>query len=323
MESKEANVLANKIVSVANEELYQFYRKIKEDVALTKAKGQKVTDRSKVATPACPTLEPILENPIGETERQTGMSVVKELTDYIKKNADDFQGVDISERGDDKGSKDSGSEIGKDTKIVNVGSPKWIQELENSVKSKLERVTRREYFDVEGLTRGLTRRKKEKGSKRKDYVYFLLDVSGSMDGFSYRGINLKALLASYVPAIAKKFKGKWIQVDGRRVIPHELSDMSKGEIKSLILGGGSGASFDEAIEYVKDDIIKSNVTNPIVIMASDAHEDFNFELLLNTIFLTTDEGWDYSKRSDNGLIRQGFPNVNKGQKVILIDIDTK
>jgi hypothetical protein len=129
--------------------------------------------------------------------------------------------------------------------------------------------------------------------------------------------------ASYVPAIAKKFKGKWIQVDGRRVIPHELSDMSKGEIKSLIVGGGGGASFDEAIEYVKDDIIKSNVTNPIVIMASDAHEEINFELLLNTIFLTTDEGWDYSKRSDNGLIRQGFPNVNKGQKVILIDIDTK
>jgi predicted metal-dependent peptidase len=142
-----------------------------------------------------------------------------------------------------------------------------------------------------------------------------------MSGFSYKGVNLKALLASYVPPFAKKFQGKWIQVDGMRVIPHELSDMSKGEIKSLVLGGGGGASFAEAIEYVKNDILENNITNPIVVMASDAHEDFTFELLPNTIFLTTDEGWRYSLRGGNGLIEQGFPNALKGQKVIIVNID--
>ena len=320
MDSNEANILANKVVSKANEELYDFYRKLKEDVALTKAKAQTVTDRSKmVSAPPCPILEEI--KPISETDRQVGMSVVKEITDYIKKNASDFQGVDISERGDDKGSKESGNDYGEESQLVNVGVPKWIQELENSVKSKLQRVTKREYFDVEGLTRGSLRKKKEKGSKKKDYVYFLLDVSGSMDGYSYKGVNLKALLASYVPPFAKKFQGKWIQVDGMRVIPHELSDMSKGEIKSLVLGGKGGASFAEAIEFVKDDIIKNNITNPIVVMASDAHEDFTFELLPNTIFLTTDEGWRWSLRGNNGLIAQGFPNALKGQKVIIVNID--
>ena len=108
MDSNEANRLANKVVSKANEELYDFYRKLKEDVALTKAKAQTVTDRSKMASaPPCPILEEI--KPISETDRQVGMSVVKEITDYIKKNPSDFQGVDISERGDDKGSKESGN----------------------------------------------------------------------------------------------------------------------------------------------------------------------------------------------------------------------
>jgi hypothetical protein len=322
MDSNEANRLANKVVSKANEELYDFYRKLKEDVAMTKAKAQTVSDRSKIiSAPPCPILEEI--KPISETERQVGMSVVKEITDYIKKNASDFQGVDISERGDDKGSKEVGSDYGYETKVVDVGVPKWVQELENSVKSKMQRVTKREFYDAEGLTRGLLRKKKEKGNKRKDYVYFLLDVSGSMDSYSWRGINLKALLASYIPPFAKKFKGKWIQVDGVRVIPHELADMSKGEIKTLVLGGGGGASFAEAIEYVKDDIIKNDITNPIIVMASDAHEDFSFELLPNTIFLTTDEGWRYSLRGGNGLIRQGFPNPLKGQKVITVNIDRK
>ena len=318
MDSKEIYNKVNQISSKVNDELSDFYNSLKDDVTKIKAKAKSGTDRSRVVR-ECPILEQI--EPINEEQRQTVISTVRNIRDFIKENPNDFQGVDVSERGDDLGSKESGREYGIESKIINVGIPKWVQELENSVKAKLERVKKREYFDVEGLIRGVTRKKKEKGMKRIDYVYFLLDVSGSMEGYSYRGINLKKLLASYVPAIAKKFKGMWLQVDGCNIIGKDLQDIGKGEIKSLILYGGGGADFYCANEFMREHIQKNNITNPIIVLASDAHEDFRFELLPNTIFLTTSEGWQHSKRFDNGLISQGFPNPLKGQKVILIEID--
>jgi hypothetical protein len=321
MDSKEIIKDVNAITSRVNSELSDFYKTLKDNVALKKAKAQSVSDNSR-AVRSCPILNEIQEG-ISEEDRQVAISTVKNIKDFVKKRKDDFIGVDIEDRGDDTGSRESGDGTGRETALINVGVPKWVQELENSVKSKFKRIKKREYFDVEGLHRGVTRKKKEKGMKKVDYVYFLLDVSGSMDAFSHRGVGLKALFASYIPPIAKKFDGQYVQVDGGQVIPTDLKDLSKGEIKSIILGGGGGANFPEAIEWVKGDIIERGVTNPIVIMASDSHEDFNFELLPNTIYITTDEGWAYTLRGGNGLIAQGFPNPLKGQKAIIIDIDKR
>ena len=211
MESKEIVKEVNRIVSNVNVDLSDFYESLRNDVALTKAKAQSVTDRSRKVKP-CPILEEIPE--ISESDRQIAISTIKNIEKVVKDNKEDFVGVDISERGDDKGSSESGGDEGRETTLINVGIPKWVQELENSVKSKLKRKKKREYFDVEGLVRGVTRKKKERGMKRIDYVYFLLDVSGSMSGFSYKGVPLLALFASYIPAIAKKYEGLWVQVDG-------------------------------------------------------------------------------------------------------------
>jgi len=321
MTSKEITADVNRIVAGVNNDLADFYNSLRKDVAKSKAKAQSVKDNSRKVK-ACPVIQEVQE--ISEDDRQIAMSTIKGIEKVVKNNKDDFQGVDISERGNDSGSRDSGGDDAYVTPLINVGIPKWIQELKNSVKSKLKRIKKREYFDVEGLVRGVTRKKKERGMKRIDFVYFLLDVSGSMEAFSYKGVPLKALLASYIPAVAKSIgDGMWIQVDGGKVIPQELSSIGKNDIKSLILGGGGGANFPEAIEWVKQHIINNSITNPIVIMASDAHEDFDFELLPNTIFLTTDEGWAYSENSGNGLIEQGFPNPLKGQKAIIIDIDPR
>jgi len=320
MEAKEILKDVNSIVSKVNIDLSDYYKTLKTDVALQKAKAQSVKDISRKVK-ACPILEEVRE--ISESQRQVAISTVQAIKDIVKNNKTDFDAVDISDRGDDKGSSESGDGKGYEEKIVNVGMPKWVQEIENSVKSKFKRIKKREYFDVEGLFRGVTRKKKEKGMKKIDYVYFLLDVSGSMSGFSYKGVPLKNLLASYIPPIAKKYEGQYVQVDGGKVIPTDLKVLSKGEIKSIILGGGGGANFPEAIEWIKNDIITQGITNPIVIMASDAHEDFDFELLPNTIFVTTDEGWQHSLRGNNGLIAQGFPNPLKGQKVIIINVDPK
>jgi hypothetical protein len=318
MESREIFNEVNRIASGVNNELNDYYESLRNSIALNKAKAQSATDKSRKVRP-CPILNEIKD--ITETDRQMAISTIKSIEKVIRENKDDYGGVDVSERGDDTGSSESGSDIGRETTLINVGMPKWIQEIENSVKSKLTRVKKREYFDVEGLMRGVTRKKKEKGMKRIDYVYFLLDVSGSMIGFSYKGVPLITLFASYVPAIAKKFEGLWLQVDGGKVIPNDLKKIGKNEIKTLILGGGGGANFDEAVEWIKEDISSKGITNPVVVMASDSHEDFDFELLPNTIYITTEEGWRWTEAGNNGLIAQGFPNKLKGQKAIIIDID--
>ncbi len=315
--SKEVTEKINNIAKKVNKELAEFYNRLDNVVAMSKAKVQSVKDNSRQVKP-CGIAEQIEE--ISEEDRQIAISTVKGIESDVIKNKREFDYIDLSERGMDKGSKGSGDES-DEVQLVSVGVPKWIQELERSVKSKLKRVKKREYFDAEALHRGITRKAKERGMKKVDYVYFLLDVSGSMSNFSYKGIPLLALLASYIPAIAKKYDGLWMQVDGDVIVPKELRKLGKGEIKSLVLTGGGGAEFDKATEWMKNNIRENKIENPIIIMASDAHENFDFELLPNTIFVTTQEGWDISHKYDNGLIKQGFPDASKGQKVIVIDID--
>ena len=316
MDSKELTQKVNAIASKVNRELSDFYEKIDSSIAIDKAKAQSAKDISREVKP-CGIAEHIEE--ISEEDRQIAMSTVKGIETHVVNNQADFNFVDIAGREYTGGSKESGDEDGRKVPLVNVGMPRWVQELEKSVKSKLKRVTKREYFDPEGLIRGIARKKKERGMKRVDYVYFLLDVSGSMSYYSYKGIPLLSLLASYVPAIAKKYDGLWMQVDGDQIVPLELRKIGKGDIKSLILAGGGGAQFPSAIEWMKKHIADNNVQNPIIIMASDGDEDFEFELLPNTIFVTTPDG--IKAMEHNGMTAQGFPNEAKGQKVIEINVD--
>ncbi len=317
LNSKEVTEKVNDIAKNVNKELASFYERLNKVVSMSKAKAQSATDISRQVKP-CGIAEQIEE--ISEEDRQIAMSTVKGIESDVVKNKDDFGYIDLSERGADKGSKESGDNEDA-VQLINVGVPKWVQDLERSVKSKLKRVKKREWFDAEALHRGITRKAKERGMKKIDYVYFLLDVSGSMGAYSYKGIPLLALFASYVPAFAKRFDGLWMQVDGDEVVPKELSKIGKGEIKSLILAGGGGAQFDMATEWMKNHIKENRIENPIIIMASDAHEYFEFEILPNTIFVTTQEGWNFSHNADTGLIKQGFPDASKGQKVIIIDVD--
>ena len=317
MDSREITATVNNIASSVNSELNDFYESLRNDVALKNAKMQSVKDSSR-RVKACPVLNEIPK--MTETERQIAMSVTKNIEKVVVDNRNDFEGVDVSETSYTGGSKDSGGNEGTETVIINVGIPQWILDIKQSVKSAFKRVKRREWFDEEGLVRGLTRKKKEHGMKRIEYVYFVLDVSGSMSWTKFRGVDLIIWFASYIPSVAKMYSGRYVQVDGDKVIDNDLKKLSKADIKTIILGGGSGADFAMANEWIKNDIITRKVTHPVIVIATDNDEDFHYELLPNTIFITTDKGWDeYAERS--GLIEQGFPNPLKGQKVIIIDVD--
>jgi hypothetical protein len=317
MQSKEVTQKVNEITRTVNKELADYYNRLDKIVSIAKAKAQSVTDTSREVKP-CGIAQQVED--LSEEDRQVALSTVKGIETDVIKDKEEYGYVDIYGREYTGGSTDSGEE-GRKVELVNVGIPKWVQEIQKSISSKLKRVTKREWFDVEGLHRGVTRKKKERGMKKTDYLYFLLDVSGSMSYYSYKGVPLLALLASYVPSVAKKYDGLWMQVDGGQIVPKELSKIGKGEIKSLILAGGGGAQFESAIAWMKEHIAKHNIQNPIVIMASDGDENFDFELLPNTIFVTTPDG--VKAMEHNGMTKQGFPNPLKGQKVIEINIDAK
>lgn len=319
MESVDIINKVNEITNNVNKGLESFYQKISESISKSTSK-QEVVDKSKIVKRDIKPSDIVSHIPdLTEIEREKAISVVKDITQEISANKAEYGFVDIGDRGDDRGSKESGDGTGE-VKLISVGRPKWFDELDKGIANVFKRYKKREYFDVEGLFRGVTRKKVEKGMKRKNYLYLMLDVSGSMAAYSYKGVPLVALFASYLPPIVKKYEGAFIQVDGREVIHTEFRQLSKqGISEKITLGGGGGASFTEAMEYVKKHIKDNDITDPVVIMASDGHEDFDFEFLPNTIFLTTYRGWE--NRTWNGWDEQGFPNELKNQKMILIEID--
>ena len=142
MDSIEITKKVNEIASNVNKDLSEYYERLDKVVNMAKAKAQSAKDVSREVKP-CGIAEQIEE--ISEEDRQIAISTVKGIESEAVKNQSDFGYIDLSERGQDRGSKGSGSDVDA-VPLINVGVPKWVQELERSVKSKLKRVKKREYF---------------------------------------------------------------------------------------------------------------------------------------------------------------------------------
>lgn len=324
MDSAEIRKRLNEISSNINKELDSFYSKLENALDKKKSK-EKAKDKSRVVDRK-PKASQIAENipDLTAIEREQAMSVIKDVTQEIANNKPDYGYVDLAGRGQDAGSKEVGEGTGV-VELIDIGRPSWLDELAKGIAKVFRRITKRQYFDVEGLVRGVTRKSKEKGLKRKNYMYMMLDVSGSMSSYSYKGTPLVSLFASYLPAMVSRYDGCFVEVDGDEVKMTEFKTLSrqgmsdKIEKNSIKLSGGGGAEFKKATLTIIEHIEKNNVTDPCIVLASDGHEDFNFMLLRNTFFMTTQYG--VNTISWNGMGKQGFPNSDLGQKIILIDVD--
>lgn len=319
MTNKEINEKLNEISGRVNKELESFYKQLNDNLQKKKTEI-KARDKSQVVE-----RKPKVANIVGEIpemndiQREEAMSVVKDITQEIQSNKAQYGNIDLGDRGDDRGSLESGEGTGE-VQLISIGRPFFFDELDKGIANVFKRVKKREYFDVEGLFRGVTRKKKEKGLKRKNYLYLMLDVSGSMGSYSYKGVPLVALFASYLPPMIKKYDGLFVEVDGDEVKDTEFRTLSRNKLSDKIkLSGGGGAQFELATNWVRKHIKDNNVTDPIVIMAFDGHENFDFPLIKNTFFMTTQYG---TKNFEwNGLDKQGFPNADLGQKLIVVDVD--
>jgi len=130
--AKEVNIISKRV----NEQLSDFYESLKNDVAMNKAKAKSGKDNSRQVK-VCPIIQQI--EPMSESERQIATSTIANIEKVVKDNPNEFGGKDISETSYTGGSKGTGDGTGRETELISVGMPKWIQEIENSVKAKFKR----------------------------------------------------------------------------------------------------------------------------------------------------------------------------------------
>jgi hypothetical protein len=107
-----------------------------------------------------------------------------------------------------------------------------------------------------GLQQGYMKFKKQKALivEPTKQIYVLLDQSGSMDQYAFKGRNLLELLASFIPELGKEYEGfLWVCSDcNMSYYDADESSVPNKSVKledvttSLIYSGGGGTSFDGA-----------------------------------------------------------------------------
>ena len=256
----ELNEIINELNSISKsvdkelQELYSSLRKQKEKKQKSKTDASKVISRS----PQVADISGIVPD-LDAIEKQNAQSILRDITNEIKNNKADYGHIDLRDRGDDIGSKGAGEGTGEVT-LLKIGRPDWFDLLNKGIAKAFKRVKRKEWFDTEALNRGLIRKQKSMGLKPKNYVFLLLDVSGSMGSYSYKGTPLVELFASYLPPMVMNYDGSFIEVDGDEVNDTAFRTLYRQQMMDKIaLSGGGGAEFDKAMNYVNNKIISEYV----------------------------------------------------------------
>lgn len=311
---------ANAVIDNLNSDISDFVEAIKEKASKQKANAipkevQKYADKSAFFNP-CPTTDNVPDMSDEQREQVRGIiETMKQEVDGEPYKFKDMQEDDRTEVG--IGSKDYGGED-KVMELVYVEEAKWMKEIKSFCVS-YKKKKGKEYYDEEMMVRGRLSKKKARTKARRDDLYVLLDVSGSMQYYSYKGIPLVQLFASYIPLFARKFEGHWAQSDGNVTIINDLKELKKDFSGKMKIGGGGGANYIQAVNDIIGHSMKHySEKTPTIVLFSDMEEDFPNPMPSNFMLVTTS-----NKKS---IIRdtigdKSFPSEEKNQKIVLIDID--
>lgn len=312
---------ANQVISELNKEVESFISSIKQKAREESANKvpqdlQKFVDKSTVM-PGCPISENVPK--MTEGERNEAQGLIERLKQDITKEPHKFLDT---QRGEDReftgGSKDAGNQS-RAIRLIYLQEPDWFKQIK-AFCSNYKKSQGKEYFDEEMMVRGRLSKKKEKTKVRDESLYVLLDVSGSMWYYTYKGIPLIQLMASYMPSFAKKFSGFFVQSDGPRVVIGELAELKTyfKNKKQIELEGGSGANYILAIQTIKQHSMDNfGEKNPTIVLFTDMDEDFPNPMPPNILVVTTSDkkSWIHESIED-----QNFPSEKLNQKVIFIDV---
>lgn len=309
---------ANSVISELSIDISDFVQAIKDKSKKEKEiplNVQKYIDKSSLYEPC-----PIIQEQENLTQEQinTAVTLAETIKQDITKDPYKFLSVNDDRTEIGVGSKDSGDGVGRVINTIYIEEPSWIKDIVDFCK-KYKRSKGKEYFDIEMMMRGRLSKKKARVKAQDSSLYVLLDVSGSMEHYSYKGIPMLQIMATYIPIIAKKFEGWWVQSDGEIPRMSPLKILKNDYDGKMMLTGGGGADYVIAINtIIADSIIKYKNSEPTIVLMTDMEEQFPNPMPKNIILLTTANKKDLiPKRIED----KSFPSELKNQKVILIDFD--
>ncbi len=254
---------------------------------------------------------------ISEGDRITGQGVVDDITAEVRDNPIDYGNLrEIAAKGTP--GRGTGSTRGKIRLPEIDEEPAWISELETEINVFKRRGKTKSYYDPLELSRGIPAKEREKKLLKEKSLWILLDVSGSMFSYSYKGKSIIELLASYIPPIANQFEGELWQIDqgsANKII--KLEDLRGDDIRNLGMDirGGGGTDFDEAFRQLarKKEEISEKIGGEaefMTILFTDAEVYWNPDLMPKNLLIVT------VKTKEESL-----PNLDedKNQRAIVIE----
>lgn len=151
------------------------------------------------------------------------------------------------------------------------GRPDWFNFIKAAVGEAIGAPTKgRKGLDYEEVAAGLQSgyfkfvKKKDKVVQKDKEIYIVIDQSGSMYQFAWKGRNLLTLLATFIPELAKEYSGYlWVcdycgmssyeseTEDGPSLIPNKSVPLDR-VTQSIVYSGGGGTSFDGAFAKLGD-----------------------------------------------------------------------
>ena len=222
------------------------------------------------------------EKKVNDTPKQT-IQINKEIHDIkriITKDPMKFPEINstvfqVSHGGD------AGEEEGTVT-FVELSKPAWVNLIKTDLKDwqYSERETSKDWYDVEDLIRGVESKERAKKYEPKEYVYTLIDTSGSMMGQGKGGKTYLEILGGYLPFIVSAYNGQVWCVDTKIHCEYENTQAREGfsVANEMSLGGGGGNDWTQAFEKL---IALQDVKGKefMTIILTDALMDWSIELM--------------------------------------------
>ena len=346
MDYKEKNIKYNNIINSLNDKLEGLVGRLKTDINSYNKKNNPI---SSAAPPSCGSLEknayaPDADMTIDELDdlRQAQNEVDNIIEELAKDTIRFPEGSSLIPEDSQAGSGGTGNMDGL-MKVPFFGRPKWFDEIEAgvgemfgepvSIKKGIDYESAQTYLDQKIF---ISRRPRLRTQRQTKEIYALLDTSGSMSFFMYKGIPFLKLLGSFIPTLAQEYDGEFWACDACSVSQYDadpnsvpgkswkLQDIRAAKLEGVIpVKGGGGTLFGGAFKKLKEIEETKKKENPefemCVLFFSDM-DLFDWDVVKKyqpsrTMFITP-------KTTERYLSDQyGWIYRNPNNKIILIDLE--
>lgn len=259
---------------------------------------------------------------IKSSEAKKAAQVQDEIIEQIKANPHVFKDVAVVNESTSISDGSSGGDASRVRVVLpEIGTPKWVKELKEMVKGFVggTRQRSKDYYDPEDLVRGILSKQPEKKIKKQQYIYTVLDTSGSMNASAGGGKSFLQLMTSQIPAIVREYEGEIICCDTQIRYPiyqNKQVRQALSDAGNFAYAGGGGTDFDLAYNYVIRQMEEIRKKSPnaeaLVITLTDAGVNWNIDKikeLKNFVVVTSPKERKNVQIITDSLPPEQYPNV--------------